>query len=74
MAALAEAMWSFLICSMVTSNCCGPGVSSLMEEKELDMDRRLGDMAGLFERDCQLEKVPLVSEGKAFEEPERWKI
>lgn len=42
-----------------------------MEEKELDMDRRLGDMAGLFERDCQLEKVPLVSVGKALEEPER---
>lgn len=31
-------------------------------------------MAGLFERDCQLEKVPFVREGNAFEEPERWKI
>lgn len=45
-----------------------------MEEKELDMDLRLGDMAGLFERDCQLEKVPLESVGRALGEPERWKI
>lgn len=45
-----------------------------MDEKELDIDLRLGDIAGLFERDCQLEKVPLVSEGRALEEPDLWKI
>lgn len=59
---------------MVSSNCCGPAGSSLMEEKEFDIDLRLDDNAGLFERDCQLEKVPLVREGSALEEPERWNI